>query len=180
MPRDSLRRRIVVTSLVVLTACGKEVLNDNGVDAPWDSRSGSDANSMVDEDGSSATESSSDTIEPPPVDAGGYADTTAGMDDTGAESDAMAPASCDLNTPFGMPRPIVELNTLDDEAYARLSADGLTVYFVRGSNGTTNYRRLFAVRPDVQATFGDPKPVRDRSSIPTTFEGKHSASRRTD
>jgi hypothetical protein len=168
-------RGIVAALIAIISACGRVTGNEEATDASaeaqtvadagtpdstgnGDSSSGVSTPDALVEDGS-ATEGarSSDgdsSASPPDADAA-----KSDSKDGGVDSDASG--SCDLNTPFGDPQPVAELNTESDEGYARLSPDGLTVYFVRRvvDAGSPGYRRLYAVRPDTNSIFGEALPI---------------------
>src|SRR5438045_3369015 len=189
-------RGIVAALIAIISACGRVTGNEEATDAsaeaqtvadasPPDSTGNGDSSSGVStpdafaEDGSTAEGASSSdgdsSASPPDADAA-----KSDSKDGGVDSDASA--SCDLNTPFGDPQPVAELNTESDEGYARLSPDGLTIYFVQqaADAGPFMYRRVYAVRSDPNAIFGAPMLVpgsggdfygRENASFSVTADG---------
>jgi Tol biopolymer transport system component len=92
----------------------------------------------------------------------GDASTDAASDVVAADAgDAAAETGplCDLTKPFGSPVPVAALDTPEDELFARLTHDELTVYFERypsadaGIGGSDLY---VASRSSVSAAFGSP------------------------
>jgi Tol biopolymer transport system component len=61
-------------------------------------------------------------------------------------------AACDSTKPFGKPQVVTELMTMSGEGGAKLSTDGLTVYFTSTRNGPIDL--FFATRASVGAMFG--------------------------
>ncbi len=105
-----------------------------------------------------------------PVDGGADADATVVVDaqeeadaklDAGTEADVDA-APCNLSKPFNAPVGISELNTLANDAHARLTHDELNVYFHRQPNGDAGVPGLVgtcanifvASRASTSAPFG--------------------------
>lgn len=61
-------------------------------------------------------------------------------------------AACDPNKPFGKPQGVTELTSMSGEGGAKLSTDGLTVYFTSTRNGPLDI--FFATRSSVATIFG--------------------------
>jgi hypothetical protein len=76
--------------------------------------------------------------------------------DAAADVDATAAVVCDRRTPFGPPRPIDSLNTLEnDELWPRLSPDELTI--VLGTQRAPDAFGVYmATRPSRELPFGRP------------------------
>ncbi len=97
----------------------------------------------------------------------------AGADASDAGADASTPA-CDTTAAFGVAAPVTELDGPADEVGARLSSDGLTVYFssdrafdggILGPPFTSSILRLYrATRSAVGQPFGAPVPADDLDS----------------
>jgi hypothetical protein len=64
----------------------------------------------------------------------------------------------DLDSPFGSPRNVVELNSTGTDASPSLTADGLTIYFHSDRPGGAGDMDLWvATRPDTSSPFGTPE-----------------------
>jgi hypothetical protein len=148
--RGESRTSTVASLIAIISACGRVTGNEEATDASAEAQAVADASTPD----STGNGDSSSGVSTPDADA-------AKSDSKEAGVDSDAGASCDLNTPFGDPQPVAELNTESDEGYARLSPDGLTVYFVRRvvNAGLSPYRRLYAMRPDSNSIFGEAMPV---------------------
>src|SRR5262245_53535748 len=86
-----------------------------------------------------------------------------GGDAAGVDAQTDAPASCMQFGPFDTATPLVEINSIDDDADADLSVNGLTLWFasVRAGGG---WKIFAASRSDLQAPFGSVTMLAELSS----------------